>query len=290
MNKKTLFRAAALGLCVLLLTGANSWEGTARVAAEGELPETGNYAATNSFPRNTVVDISNLENGKTVRVVVASSLRRPGFLAILSRDAAAALGIQDRSLSRISVNLPSGPTAYIPLPQSQGETDPAEGGRADNPDQTLLPGALPAAADSEFSPEAGDGGSAEPETEGEEDVPSAFPPPPNPQGFEVILVPSERQPPAYPDPRLPSEGETIAPIPAALSTETPDPGRFIEPIPDPILPQPRPDQFIEPLPLPASVERTPDPTQFIDPIPSRSGDPRRIPQVQQSIEDHLLRN
>ncbi|GAB1484354.1 hypothetical protein MASR2M78_31720 [Treponema sp.] len=47
------------------------------VAASGELPESGYFVATNSFPRNTVVDIKNLENDKSIRAIVSGSLIPP---------------------------------------------------------------------------------------------------------------------------------------------------------------------------------------------------------------------
>jgi hypothetical protein len=37
---------------LLVFSGASPWEGAAAVAPEGELPATGRYIATNSFPAN----------------------------------------------------------------------------------------------------------------------------------------------------------------------------------------------------------------------------------------------
>jgi hypothetical protein len=97
---------------LLCLQGASVWEGAAAVAPNGELPEGGYYAATNSFPRNTVVDITNLETGKTIRVIVAVGLDSPGLLAVVSRDAAEAIGLQSRSIGRIRMTQPSDPIAF----------------------------------------------------------------------------------------------------------------------------------------------------------------------------------
>ncbi|MDR2020689.1 MAG: SPOR domain-containing protein [Treponema sp.] len=102
----------ALIIAALLLQGASVWEGAAAVAPNGELPEGGYYAATNSFPRNTVVDITNLETGKTIRVIVAAGLDSPGLLAVVSRDAAEAVGLQSRSIGRIRMTQPSDPIAF----------------------------------------------------------------------------------------------------------------------------------------------------------------------------------
>jgi hypothetical protein len=99
-------------LALFLFTGATVWEGAAAAAPAGDLPDAGYYAATNSFPRNTVVDITNLENGKSIRVIVTAGLETPGLLAVLSRDAAEIIGIASRSVGRIRINQPSDPIAF----------------------------------------------------------------------------------------------------------------------------------------------------------------------------------
>jgi hypothetical protein len=99
-------------LAVLALTGASVWEGSAAVSLAGELPEGAYYVATNSFPRNTVVDVTNLENGRTIRVIVAAGLDSPGLLAMLSRNAATAIGLQTRGIGRIRMTQPSDPVAF----------------------------------------------------------------------------------------------------------------------------------------------------------------------------------
>jgi hypothetical protein len=97
---------------LLLFTGASVWEGSAAVSVAGELPEGAYYVATNSFPRNTVVDVTNLENGRTIRVIVAAGLDSPGLLAMLSRNAATAIGVQLRGIGRIRMTAPSDPVAF----------------------------------------------------------------------------------------------------------------------------------------------------------------------------------
>ncbi|WP_304222562.1 SPOR domain-containing protein [Gracilinema caldarium] len=97
--------------CVNLMA-ASIWEGAAAMASGGELPEKGYYIATNSFPRNTMVDVMNLENGKTLRAVVVSGIDTPGLLGILSREAAMVLGIDKGMVGRIRVNMPADPIAF----------------------------------------------------------------------------------------------------------------------------------------------------------------------------------
>ncbi|MDR2661447.1 MAG: SPOR domain-containing protein [Treponema sp.] len=96
----------------LLCVGASVWEGAASVSLNGELPEEGYYVATRSFPRNTVVDVTNLESGQTIRVIVASGLDSPGLLAILSKDAAGAIGLHSRFVGRIRMTMPSEPVGF----------------------------------------------------------------------------------------------------------------------------------------------------------------------------------
>ncbi|MDR2176819.1 MAG: SPOR domain-containing protein [Treponema sp.] len=96
----------------LSLTGASVWEGAAAMAPRGDLPEDGYYAATNSFPPNTVVDIINLETGKSIRAIVASGLNTPGLLAILSPDAASRIGLGTKTIGRIRMSQPEDPIAF----------------------------------------------------------------------------------------------------------------------------------------------------------------------------------
>jgi hypothetical protein len=112
MKKRMLIYITA---ALLALSGASPWEGAAAVAPEGELPAAGYFVATNSFPRNTVVDITNLETGKSTRAIVANSLNSPGLLAIVSREAAELIGMRRGSVSRIRMVQPSDPIAYLRL-------------------------------------------------------------------------------------------------------------------------------------------------------------------------------
>jgi hypothetical protein len=110
MKKKGALFCIAAALVTLI--NASVWEGAASGSPGADLPETGYYVATNSFPRNTVVDITNLENGKTVRAVVSASLDNPGLLAVLSRDAAGAIGLPGRSIGRVRMSQPADPVAF----------------------------------------------------------------------------------------------------------------------------------------------------------------------------------
>ncbi|MDR1596705.1 MAG: septal ring lytic transglycosylase RlpA family protein, partial [Treponema sp.] len=99
-------------ITALIFISASVWEGSAVVSAAGEFPDGAYYVATDSFPRNTVVDVTNLENGRTIRVIVTAGLDSPGLLAMLSRNAAFAIGLQSRGIGRIRMTQPSDPVAY----------------------------------------------------------------------------------------------------------------------------------------------------------------------------------
>jgi len=110
--KKGIIFLITIGL-LFFLTASSPWEGAAAVAPAGELPESGFFIATNSFPRNTVVDITNIETGRTTRVIVANTLSSSGLLAIVSREAAELIGMRQGSVSRVRMVQPSDPLAYL---------------------------------------------------------------------------------------------------------------------------------------------------------------------------------
>ena len=97
----------------ILFQSSSPWEGAAAVAPEGELPASGRFIATNLFPRNTVVDITNIANNRSVRVIVANRLESPGLVALVSREAAEMIGMRPGSTSRIRMVQPSDPIAYL---------------------------------------------------------------------------------------------------------------------------------------------------------------------------------
>jgi len=137
MMKRTVAGFLLFSTC--LLFGASVWEGSSVVAAGGELPETGFYVSTNSFPRNTIVDVKNLETDKTVRAIVAGGLNSPGLLVALSKEAAAAIGMNAQGIGRVRVTMPADPIAFSRFTE----------GLSENPDPDRNPKAAIAAAGAE---------------------------------------------------------------------------------------------------------------------------------------------
>jgi cell division septation protein DedD len=266
---------------LFFFVGASIWEGSAAVSMGGELPERGYYAATNSFPRNTVVDITNLETGKSVRVIVAAGLDTPGLLAVLSRDAAADIGLQSRSIGRIRMTQPTDPIAFSRFTEGFGSSgdpdyDPQASVNAnanpllsesytppagwDNPEDAWAfqepgsPEAFPIDTPPAYPPENGGSGLTI------LDEPESLPPPdpawdqyPYAGGpYDLSLVPSEARPPEeYRD--LPPESE-IPPLPNRtapgqdFSRDTPDPAYFVPPIGS--APAAQPDRELTTTPFP----------------------------------------
>ena len=106
-----------LMVMVLAAGFAFAWEGNATIVASGDLPGGGFSIATNALPVNTVVDITNLENQRTLRVIVASGLEASGLLATVSRSAADILEIRENSVHRVLLQQPSEAIAYSHLQQ-----------------------------------------------------------------------------------------------------------------------------------------------------------------------------
>lgn len=86
-------------ITVLLMTIGTSvsagsvWDGSVSTARYGYLPQTGLYAASNAFPQNTLVTVTNPETGKSVDVTVLERLEDNTVFLALSADAADVVGI-----------------------------------------------------------------------------------------------------------------------------------------------------------------------------------------------------
>ncbi|MDR1324955.1 MAG: SPOR domain-containing protein [Treponema sp.] len=104
-------------LCSILSAGlfiSASWwqQGDAKISQN--ISERGYYAATNSVPLNTLVDITNPENEKTIRVMVIDGLDDPSFLVTLSREAAEAIALPKMN-AKVIMEQPSEEEAYSPF-------------------------------------------------------------------------------------------------------------------------------------------------------------------------------
>lgn len=93
---KVLFKVT---ITVILLTlgtavfAGSVWDGSVSTARYGYLPQTGMYAASNAFPKNTNITVTNPDTGKTVDVLVLERLEDNNLFLVLSAEAAESIGI-----------------------------------------------------------------------------------------------------------------------------------------------------------------------------------------------------
>lgn len=69
------------------------WDGSVSTARYGYLPQTGLYAASNAFPKNSRVTVTNPNTGRTVDVIVLERLEDNNLFLVLSSEAAESIGI-----------------------------------------------------------------------------------------------------------------------------------------------------------------------------------------------------
>ncbi|MDA8410828.1 MAG: hypothetical protein M0001_10585 [Treponema sp.] len=111
-------RSLVLSIVVLVALSAfaATWEGTAVVGVASDFPDNGLTAACNSFPKDSTIELRNLENGKLVRVVISGGLDNPGVFIILSPLAASELGMKPGATSRIRATVV--PVSSLPSPDT----------------------------------------------------------------------------------------------------------------------------------------------------------------------------
>lgn len=113
LKKKLACLIAALVITVLV--SASSWEGSAMMGSYGDFPPSGYYAASNSFPRNSSIQIENLENGRTVNLIITKGLDAPGIFIMLSVEAASAIGLSPGKIVRVRASSPKSPIELAPV-------------------------------------------------------------------------------------------------------------------------------------------------------------------------------
>ncbi|MDR0644161.1 MAG: SPOR domain-containing protein [Treponema sp.] len=218
------------------------------IAPADILPETGFYAATNSFPQNTVIRVTNLENEKAVDVTVRAGLNNPSLLILLSKEAAAAISLPSQYTGRVRImqssdaplafsaitegKISSGdpdydPTALLatsPLSSTQIpdatplETRPEEASTKDDvidvPEDYEPPSVITTAPETPIEETIAE--EMPPETPIEETIAEETPPEtpikePNPlDNADLVLVPSQERPPQ--GKMAVPEGPEVAPI------------------------------------------------------------------------------
>jgi len=124
--KRSLARAAIVVLA-LLAGGASVWEGSAVIGGAGDFPGEGLYGACNSFPRDTPVEVRNLETGKVITVIISRTVDNPGVFIALSPKAAAELGMRSGAAARVRA-------VALSVAQASGAMPVARAGESSDPD------------------------------------------------------------------------------------------------------------------------------------------------------------
>ena len=94
-------------ICLPIVSAWAIWEGNAGIASASSFPGPGMYALSDMFPKNTIIEIRNLETEITIRAVITGSSGIPGLVAALSPETAAALNIKSGSVSRVRISIPA---------------------------------------------------------------------------------------------------------------------------------------------------------------------------------------
>ncbi len=123
--------ALLLIVCVSAFGFADSfWEGSVTTANYGDLPNTGFYGASNAFPPDTDVIVTNTENGKSVEVKIVKRLDTANVFIALSSEAGEKIGLTRGKMinGSISVKTPEKTGNQSELVNSRDpEVNPAGG-------------------------------------------------------------------------------------------------------------------------------------------------------------------
>jgi hypothetical protein len=103
-TRRTLLLAMAVIALVAIspVFAQDAWSGTAIVGRYGEFPPGGLYAASNTFPVNSMVDVTDDATGRSVRVIVVKRVEDPGVFLLLSEDAADALRMSSEGRASVT--------------------------------------------------------------------------------------------------------------------------------------------------------------------------------------------
>lgn len=95
LSKGIMMLSLLLMLVIIPSSGFSEsfWEGSIITANYGELPQEGFYGASNAFPINTVIIVTNSNNGKSVVVTIRKRLDNGHAFLALSKDAGAKIGL-----------------------------------------------------------------------------------------------------------------------------------------------------------------------------------------------------
>lgn len=242
------FFAGILACAVLAPVWAQTdWEGSAAVGRYGEFPPGGLYVASNTFPLNSLIDVTNPATGRRARLIVVRETGDSGVFMLLSEAAASALGVTGNATATVRatpVQLP-GLTSVDPNQDLPFHPDPDVNPSASlgDPNASIMtPRSLreDAADVAEESPAARTAtapaispaesvAAAEAAVSGPEPEPETAPEP-EPESAAVAEAPPEPEPEPEPEPQ-----PELTPESAAVAEAPPEPETPSEPEPDPVI-------------------------------------------------------
>lgn len=220
-------------LATTTLSAQSDVQGLAAVGREAEFPPGGLYAASNTFPLNSLVDVTDPASGRSVRVLVVSELVDPGIFVLLSPNAADRLGLAGGVTSAVrarEIILP-GLTAVDPNLDLPFHADPDINPAASlgDPNQAII------APDSRVAAQQAAPG-------------PTIPVEPQPAAPAVVQATT---PPVTPEPQAPAPLVEEEPAPQIAQV----PEVQVEPEPEPqVVPDPAPAVAIAPTPAAEPVE------------------------------------
>jgi hypothetical protein len=120
-------------LATLMLPAEEFWEGNAAVIRRGVFDDPGLYAASDSFPRNSLILVENIQSGKQVEVTILKRIDgSSNVFLLLSEQAAAEIGLASDEVLPVRARITlTPPGSVIGLPDDLPE----------NPDQDINPSA-----------------------------------------------------------------------------------------------------------------------------------------------------
>ena len=74
MKIKYFFISVLLTAAVFCISAESYWEGSASMSRYGEFPVKGLYGASNSFPLNSIVEVTNPANSKKTEIIIVNKL------------------------------------------------------------------------------------------------------------------------------------------------------------------------------------------------------------------------
>lgn len=226
------------------------WEGNAGVGSAGSFPGSGMYVLSDMFPKNTMVDIRNLETGLSARAVVVGKSGVPGLVASVSPEVAGTLNIQSGSVSRVRISVP------LETSERTEVSAPDSFDRMETLDPDLNPAAMVAmesgsgtdAAPAAETPETAEAAEATPDLPSaeEENPVVAAENPVTETGEEIVLDPA-------PAGEVASSEEVVFPEEVVSAEETVPAEESAADSPDPFIPEAAAEETAEVVLVPAEM-------------------------------------